>query len=211
VQRCFNRDGANPTYSNTNSWCQLFERDQSDGGVIELQQLAQNQAFIKTSGIDFNFNYGLEVGPGDLSFQMIATWLDKYETQTTINDPKYDFAGTIGTTTGSSAPEWKGNLVTTYQWNNLRGQLTTRYIDSMFHANVVTGGSPDTNTSVGSVWYFDLVGIYDITDNLTLRLGVNNLFDKQPELYSPNVQANTDPSLYDVLGRRYFVGLNWRM
>jgi len=211
VQRCFNRDGANPSYSASNTWCQLFERDQADGGVVGLQQLSQNQAFIKTSGIDFTFNWGREVGPGDLNFQMITSWVDKWESQTTSDDPTYDFAGTIGTTTGSSVPEWKGNLVTTYTWNNLRGQFTTRYIDSMFHANVVTGGSPETNTGVGSVWYFDLVGIYDITDNLTLRLGVNNLFDKQPELYSPNVQANTDPSLYDVLGRRYFVGLHWRM
>jgi hypothetical protein len=27
-------------------------------------------------------------------------------------------------------------------------------------------------------------------------------------LYSPNVQANTDPSTYDVLGRRFFAGFN---
>ncbi len=136
-------------------------REPSDGGVVDLQQLSQNQAFIKTSGIDFTVNWGLEVGPGDLNFQMITSWVDKFESQTTSNDPVYDFAGTIGTTTGSSAPEWKANLVTTYTWNNLRGQLTTRYIDSMTHANVVTGGSPETNTSVGSVWYFDLVGVYD--------------------------------------------------
>ena len=37
------------------------------------------------------------------------------------------------------------------------------------------------------------------------RLGVNNLFDRQPELYAPNVQSGTDPSLYDVIGRRFFV------
>lgn len=211
VQRCFNRDGANPTYSASNLWCQQFTREPSDGGVVDLRQLSQNQAFIKTSGIDFSVIWGLGVGPGDLNFQMITSWIDKFESQTTSNDPVYDFAGTIGTTTGSSAPEWKANLVTTYAWDNFRGQLTTRYIDSMTHSNVVTGGSPETNTSVGSVWYFDLVGVYELTSSLTLRAGINNLFDQQPELYTPNVQANTDPSLYDVLGRRYFIGLNWRM
>jgi len=25
------------------------------------------------------------------------------------------------------------------------------------------------------------------------------------------VQANTDPSLYDVLGRRYYVGIDYRL
>ena len=62
-----------------------------------------------------------------------------------------------------------------------------------------------------STWYVDLTGSWNILDNLTLRLGVNNLFDQDPELYSPAVQANTDPSTYDVLGRRYFIGLQYRL
>ena len=120
VQRCFNRDGANPTYSLNNSWCDLFNREPSNGGVIDLQQLSQNQAFIKTSGIDLTFNWGLPVGPGDLGFQMITSWLDKFETQTTNVDPVYDFAGTVSNITAGSAPEWKSNLVTTYAWENVR-------------------------------------------------------------------------------------------
>lgn len=211
VQRCFNRDGANPNFSLNNSWCQLFNRDQGNGGVIDLKQLSQNQAFIKTDGVDFAVNYGFDAGPGDLTFQMLSSWVNSYETQTTSDDPTYDFAGTVSSTTGGSVPEWKVNLVTAYNWDAMRAQVTGRYIDSMGHANVVTGGSPTTNTGVSAVTYWDLMGSYQLTSTLTLRAGVNNLFDKKPELYSPNVQANTDPSLYDVLGRRYFFGLNWTM
>jgi outer membrane receptor protein involved in Fe transport len=213
VQRCFNRDGANPTFDPNNSWCQLFERDQSNGGVIELKQLAQNQAFINTSGIDFTVNWGLPVGEnwGDLGFQLVTTWVEKYETQTTSVDPVYDFAGTIGSTTGSSTPEWKATLQTTWSVDQLRLGLTTRYIDSMGHANVVTGGSPTANTGVDSIVYWDLSASYDLTEQLTIRAAVNNLTDEDPELYTPNVQANTDPSLYDVLGRRYFVGINFKL
>ena len=36
---------------------------------------------------------------------------------------------------------------------------------------------------------------------------MNNLTDEQPNVFDPGVQANTDPSTYDVLGRRYYVGL----
>jgi len=39
---------------------------------------------------------------------------------------------------------------------------------------------------------------------------VNNVGDQQPRVWDPGVQANTDPSTYDVLGRRYFVGLTAR-
>ena len=36
--------------------------------------------------------------------------------------------------------------------------------------------------------------------------GINNLFDNDPPIVgTQQVAANTDPSLYDVLGRRFFV------
>jgi outer membrane receptor protein involved in Fe transport len=47
-------------------------------------------------------------------------------------------------------------------------------------------------------------------DGLTLRLGVENLTDEAPPLVPTQVQANTDPSQYDVLGRRYYLNLNYR-
>ena len=81
----------------------------------------------------------------------------------------------------------------------------------MVHALTVTGGSPISNTGVPDNWYYDLIGSYEVTGNLTIRAGVNNLSDQKPRLYSPNVQANTDPSLYDVLGRRYYVGIDYRL
>jgi hypothetical protein len=34
---------------------------------------------------------------------------------------------------------------------------------------------------------------------------MNNAFDKQPPQYVPNVQSGTDPSTYDVIGRRFYV------
>ena len=40
---------------------------------------------------------------------------------------------------------------------------------------------------------------------MTFRVEVNNAFDKQPPSYRPNVQSGTDPSLYDVIGRRGYV------
>ena len=45
---------------------------------------------------------------------------------------------------------------------------------------------------------------------LTLGLGVENLSDEQPPIFPSWQQANTDPSQYDVLGRRYYVDLRYR-
>lgn len=211
VQRCFNRDGANPNFDPNNIWCQQFQRDQNDGGVINLEQFQRNQAFIETSGVDITARWGVDLETyGALNWNLVATWVEKYTTQTTSVDPVNDFVGTIGSGTGSATPEWKVTLNTGYDFDKLNLNLRTRYIQNMKHANTVTGGSPVTNTGVPETWYFDLNGTYALTDYVTLRAGINNLLDQEPRLYSPNVQANTDPSTYDVVGRAAFVGVNLR-
>lgn len=216
VQRCFNRDGANPTYSPTNEWCQLFRREPSNGSVIELAQLSRNQAFTNTSGVDVVLGYGLDFNDlgiangGQLDFNWLTTWVERYETQTSVADPMNDYVGTIGTGTGSATPEWRSTLTTSYSREKLRLALTTRWIEGMKHSATVTGGSPITNKGTPTTFYLDLTGNYHLTDSITLRGGVNNLLNQEPRLYTPNIQSNTDPSTYDVLGRRYFVGVNVR-
>jgi outer membrane receptor protein involved in Fe transport len=61
-----------------------------------------------------------------------------------------------------------------------------------------------TFTGVPTVWYFDF-GVQANVEALTFRVGLNNAFDKQPPQYAPNVQSGTDPSVYDVIGRRAYV------
>lgn len=207
IQRCYNREGANPTYDPNNSWCQLFNREQSNGGIVDLELFQQNQAFQNVGGIDFAVDIGFAVGAGDLGFSLVGAWLEKNEQQTSVADPVLDFAGSIGGTTGSALPEWRGTLTTTYSFQDLQVQAVARFIDSMIHANNVAGtagiGTPST-------WYYDLTGTYNLTEKISLRAGINNVTDQDPRLYTPFVQANTDPSTYDVLGRRFFVGLNAR-
>lgn len=213
VQRCFNRDGSNPTYDPNNAWCQLFERDPGNGGVINLAQTNTNDLALETSGVDITARWGVDLDTfGALNWNLIATWIEAYKSGTTVTptDPMYEYVGTIGSGTGSAVPEWRFTLNTNYRYEDLSLNLSTRYIDNMSHANVVTGGSPASNTGVSATWYLDLNGSYNLTDYVTLRAGINNLLDQSPRLYTPNVQANTDPSTYDVVGRAAFVGVNLR-
>jgi outer membrane receptor protein involved in Fe transport len=51
-----------------------------------------------------------------------------------------------------------------------------------------------------------------VHNNLNFRVGVNNVFDKDPPLVGSNLPAttgngNTFPQVYDALGRFVFVGL----
>jgi outer membrane receptor protein involved in Fe transport len=67
---------------------------------------------------------------------------------------------------------------------------------------------------VPSYDYFDLFASYVVEEGmlsgLTLRAGVENLANEDPPLVASPVGANTDPSQYDVLGRRYYFNLTYR-
>lgn len=59
--------------------------------------------------------------------------------------------------------------------------------------------------------YFDLTGRFNVSENLTFTLTVQNLLDKKPPIVGNTIgsttynSGNTFPSSYDALGRRYAV------
>jgi outer membrane receptor protein involved in Fe transport len=63
-----------------------------------------------------------------------------------------------------------------------------------------------------AVTYVDFTASYNFTDSIEAFGGIDNAFDEQPPLLTSSWggDANTDVTLYDVMGRRYFVGLRTR-
>ena len=61
--------------------------------------------------------------------------------------------------------------------------------------------------------YFSLDASYEFSsgplEGLSFALGVENLTDEDPPILASAPQANTDPSQYDVLGRRYYMSLRY--
>jgi len=213
IGRCFNDLGANPTYSNSNVFCQLFSRDATfrpDG--VETTNL--NLAATKLEGVDTQVDWGFPIGEnyGDLAFKLLWTHVLKKADQETITDAFYDYQGTISQTIGSATPKDKASLITTWMWKGLTLRYNFRFIDGMDVVNnnaqktkVVNGVKP----TVPTYYYHDLTARYDFNKTYSLTVGVNNIADKQPPIYTTDAQAgiqsNTDPSTYDVLGRRYFL------
>ena len=58
--------------------------------------------------------------------------------------------------------------------------------------------------------YFDLAALWDPTDSVSLRFGINNLFDEDPPI-CPCSSGNTVPQSYDALGRYLFAGIRYRL
>lgn len=217
VSRCFNDQEANPSYSPTNQWCSYFER--SAAGVAEnVRATDQNLGKMNLDGIDLQLDAGMEVGPGLLTSNIALTHLLKWQQQEDPSAPLTDQEGTIGVVIGETLPEWKARISTGYDFGEFNVQWTMNYIDGMDVVNSNAARSLVTSgvvPSVGSYTYHRLTGSWapDMVEGLSLTAGINNLMDKQPPIYtgdaSAGIQSNTDPSTYDVLGRRYFVSATY--
>ena len=172
---------------------------------MQARELNQNLATLKTSGIDAQLDYRIQTGEvglpdfGSLNLNVVVGWLENWERQDTEGGPFINRTGTIDSVFGNTFPEWK--LLTSLNWKNgpFGAGVRWRRVGEMTQFG--------TTNTLDAVHYFDLNGSWAVNDTVVLRAGVNNLTDQDPNTYSPGVQANTDPSTYDVLGRRYYVGL----
>jgi outer membrane receptor protein involved in Fe transport len=227
---CFNADGSNPTYSPSNANCQKLAAARSSSSIT-LNQHETNLFKTTLDGVDMTANWVIDLQEtmgadpmwGDaLTFNLSGTWLDTFIVQGSAAGKGADYAGTIGTAspvniglnTDDAFPKFKSQLTATWDLPQLNLELGTRivYIDAMQNALSLVGwsGFPygiGKVTGVPATFYVDLFGHYDITENIVMRAGVNNVLDQQPRLYNPSQQVSTDPALYDVIGRRYFIGV----
>lgn len=187
-------------------------------GVIPPEILNANTAALQAAGVDLELNYRTDVSFGILSdesrlnFNFLGTYT-KQNDYTPVQDlpaEKNECAGAFGTLAcGDPTPKWKwtsrlswidGPLTTSLRWRHLSG---------------VTDDDADTDYTVeklGSYDLFDLSFALDLTEQVTLSMGINNLFNKKPPLMGSNQeQANTYPGTYDTLGRDFFVSANFSL
>jgi outer membrane receptor protein involved in Fe transport len=198
-----------------------------------------NTGSLKTTGVDFNVAYHTDLsnlGLGDngsIAVSFVGTWLDSLITQPLPGGPSYDCTGLYGTicsgtaTNGAPAPAWRHKARLTWntpwshgdwfkslslsaQWRYF-GKVTLDAYDSNPQLTNAALQFPNER-SLAAQNYVDLTANFTIHNNLNFRVGVNNVFDKDPPLTGSNCPAttcngNTFPQVYDALGRFMFVGL----
>lgn len=218
AQRCFNGQGeSNPTYDPGNYYCGLINRGPS-GGFATLKTPLLNLGGYETSGVDLQADWRLELANvglparlGQVGVSVQASWLDRYAIQTLAGGPFIDYAGTIGNAQISSEaishPEWK--TFTSFNWSSGDTSLSLRWrwIDAMGNSSNVGAAMP-TALGVEDRHYFDLTARQRLNGHVDLRGGIINLADEQPPEWTG--ESATDPAAYDVLGRRFYVGINLR-
>lgn len=185
-----------------------------------------NSGSQSTKGIDVDASYRFDIGAaGRLGLSFIGTYVDSLETQLLPGGSAYDCVGLYGTVCGVPTPKWRNKMRITWSspWN-LDATLTWRFTDSVdldhtSSAPDLTGDVPASDAKLGSRSYVDLYASYDLArfggvlSKTQVRLGINNLTDKDPPLVgldnATNVFAsgNTFPQVYDTMGRYLFLGV----
>lgn len=235
LQHCV--DNATATFTPTS--CDLVNRDAAgslwltpDGFVVDTPN---NVGEVQTKGIEFNASYSHSLDFGTISASFIGTYLDKYRVNNGLTDP-YDCAGfygptcSVGGTTDSGAPlpEWRHkarvSLNTEYgvgvsiQWRMI-GKVTAETLSD--NPSLAGANNFDPGLKIGDHHYIDLATTFALGDSYNFRLGVNNLFDKQPPLVTSGsgsrpgsnlcptgpCNGNTYPATYDALGRYVYAGV----
>jgi outer membrane cobalamin receptor len=204
---CFN-PATNPTYSVTNSYCAIIRRNVITGDREEVEAQYSNLGTIETQGVDFSAAWKREIGPGVFGVNASLSWLDYYRYQPDPVSKMNDATGTL-----DQGGQYDYRLLTNFSYrlnNGLNLGLQWRHLPSVESA--AKGIAPaTTQQGTGAYDVFGLTGSYAF-GKITLRAGIDNLLNKQPPAlnFIPGGDSNTDntnPSFYDILGRRYFVGL----
>jgi outer membrane receptor protein involved in Fe transport len=183
-----------------------------------------NSGFFNNSGLDFQTDYqtgldtfGLE-GWGDIGFHLTGTYTVTSKNQPVSTEPVYDCAGLFGNTCGSPLPAWRHHFRVNWDtpWNLMfavtwRHMGPTEYEDNQISQPALYGGGIDRfNARIPGTNYIDLAATWQMTNELQIRAGMNNLFDTDPYIVSNLITGTGTPNTYnnyDLLGRQVFVAV----
>jgi outer membrane receptor protein involved in Fe transport len=215
LSKCFNLDGSNPTYTNTNSYCALLTRNASDGQLLNVATPFLNLGQLQTSGVEAQAHWGVPApflgNSAKLYVDTAVGYLASYKVQLIPGAAVLDYAGVSvgGTNPGSvpprATPRWKSLTTFGYKSDVLGLGLRWHYQSAMKdNSAVLTPATASVGVSAYATW--DMFANYKLTKNIDLRAGVNNLLNRSLPFVASS-QNGTDVALYDAIGRSFYFGI----
>ncbi|WP_293377531.1 TonB-dependent siderophore receptor [Phenylobacterium sp.] len=204
------------------TFCNLVHRDANGSLFLSNQGFVQdttlNTGSLKTTGVDFNVNYRIDLSTlglgdnGSVSANFVGTWLDSLQTQPLPGGPSYDCKGLYGVicsgtaTNGAPAPEWRHKMRVTWntpysygdwfkslslsaQWRYFGGVSLDAYSSNPLLNNPANQLPNEKNLAAQN--YLDLTANFTVHNNLNFRVGVNNVLDDDPPLVGTNCPGTT--------------------
>jgi iron complex outermembrane receptor protein len=154
--------------------------------ALNLGNLNLGKAYY--SGIDFDVSSRLKTSFGDLNTQLNATYVLSERQQLEPNGPYYS-AINNNAELGTVTFRWQGRLQTTLkvgQWDHTLGlNFKSGYRDQLTEVDVLDDagnvtGTEEIRLKVKKYYTFDWQTAWNFRKDMTLTLGILNLFDKDP-------------------------------
>ncbi len=207
----------NPTLSATSPYCVGINRVAHDGALGNIITTFLNQGRFETSGIDTQFDWSFRAGPGKFSLNSVFTYLIDEKSAQLPTDKLVEYAGTLGPNENGLDPgafRWKMFNTFGYQLGDWTASLQWQHLPAIASATAAT----QPNTTIGGAGAYDLFGLngtWAVRKDVSVRFGVDNVLDKAPPLVESDTKAAPgtlaggyiNDRLYDVNGRRYYVGV----
>jgi outer membrane receptor protein involved in Fe transport len=204
-------------------FCDYFSFD-ANGSVTALYNPAINLGGLQNIGYDFVVSYRKDLAEiseklsGVLTTNLSGTYTQHvYVNSGLPGTPIIDRAGDNGQaaqSTGGAIPWLRANLAVNYANGPLSLTTTLLYVSKGRLDNTYNTGNPANtidNNVVKEYWNTGLFGSYNITRQLQIFGGVQNLFNVEPS-NSPYSVLNTAVSgaYYDKIGRTFQLGLDFK-
>ncbi|TGE76897.1 TonB-dependent receptor [Pseudoalteromonas sp. KS88] len=199
----YGRDNVKLCYESTsldNLFCNNVERDSKTGEITNFYNRPINAATVAIKGIDVESAYRTELFSGDLALKLTATYL--IEDNNNSTGRAEDFRTDVGET---ASPRWKGRFNAVYSHDDSAYVLTMNYRHATVNDNDWTIEDNNYN-DIPSYTTFDFMYKTYLMDELQLRVGVNNILDREPPR---NPFTYDDGEFFDVKGRRLSLGAKY--
>ncbi len=204
------------------AFCDLIVRDRFGSLFLDnsnfegIQATTVNIAELSTTGIDFAIDwsidpadFGLDYEVGTFSIDFDATFLDSLESIALPGEDPIECKGFYAGDCGSPNPEFRHRMLMV--WNTPKEGLDVTATWRYFGGTEFDGETNALSQTFDSANYFDLGARYDVNETVSIRGGINNLMDREPNLGTSvgtgTGNGNTYPGIYTPVGRYVFGGV----
>jgi iron complex outermembrane recepter protein len=204
-------------YEGDTSFCQFITRratslgTNSAGSLEFIDSADSNSGGEMNEGIDLTLSYSGDVGPGRLNSRFAYTYVIEGSVIPLPGAAEDPYVGELG------ASEHRANLNVSYDWDAWSVNVGATYIGEASFDDQFLAGFDIAPGSVGvdAEIYVDTQVTYQLTDDISLYAGVDNLFDPEPPAILTGIPGNstgteTDAGTYDPIGRRWYIGARAR-
>lgn len=206
------QDIVNRCHAGNTALCNFVTRNAA-GTITGIRATQINLSRISTRGLDLEMAYRVQLdgADGSLTFRGLATYVDSFSTDDGVT--RIDRVNDIGWHNG--LPHWKFNLGVTYQNGPFTLNLMNRFVGGGKY-DVTFGPNSINDNNISGRNYVDLSLRHVVMESERRRLemffNVRNLLDQDPPIVPNNFQSpiQTNPQLYDVIGRQFTTGIRFK-